>query len=141
MDLTEKSRRVPEKILLGPGPTPVEGRILRAMAEPTLGHLDRDFVAIMDETRDLLRMVFQTGNDLTVAMSGTGSAGMETACVNMIERGDKAIICSHGVFGSRMQDVAGRCGAEVVEVNAPMGRPIDPGDVERAVKALSLIHI
>ncbi|HOC81390.1 MAG: Purine catabolism protein PucG [Synergistetes bacterium ADurb.Bin155] len=146
MDLTEKSRRVPEKILLGPGPTPVEGRILRAMAEPTLGHLDRDFVAIMDETRDLLRMVFQTGNDLTVAMSGTGSAGMETACVNMIERGDKAIICSHGVFGSRMQDVAGRCGAEVVEVNAPMGRPIDPGDVERAVKAnpdakfLGIVH-
>ncbi|NMD17218.1 MAG: alanine--glyoxylate aminotransferase family protein [Synergistaceae bacterium] len=146
MDLTEKSRRVPEKILLGPGPTPVEGRILRAMAEPTLGHLDRDFVAIMDETRDLLRMVFQTGNDLTVAMSGTGSAGMEPACVNMIERGDKAIICSHGVFGSRMQDVAGRCGAEVVEVNAPMGRPIDPGDVERAVKAnpdakfLGIVH-
>jgi alanine-glyoxylate transaminase/serine-glyoxylate transaminase/serine-pyruvate transaminase len=146
MQLSQKSRRVPEKILLGPGPTPVEGRILRAMAEPTLGHLDRDFVAIMDETRDLLRMVFQTGNDLTVAMPGTGSAGMETACVNMIERGDKAIICSHGVFGSRMQDVAGRCGAEVVEVNAPMGRPIDPGDVEKAVRAnpdakfLGIVH-
>lgn len=135
MSLPRGMRKVPEKILLGPGPTPVEGRILRAMAEPTLGHLDRDFVAIMDETRELLRLVFQTGNDLTVAMSGTGSAGMETAWVNMIERGDKAIICSHGVFGSRMQDVAGRCGAEVVEVNAPMGKSVDPGDIEKAIRA------
>ena len=135
MDPAKRVRKVPEKILLGPGPTPVEGRVLRAMSEPTLGHLDRDFVAIMDETRDLLRMVFQTGNDLTVAMSGTGSAGMETACVNMIERGDKVIVCSHGVFGSRMQDVAGRCGAGVVEVNAPMGRPVDPGEVEKAIRA------
>jgi len=128
-----KRRNVPEKLLLGPGPTPVESRILAAMAEPTLGHLDSDFVKIMDETRDLLKRVFTTGNDLTVAMSGTGSAGMETACVNMIERGDKVIICSHGVFGSRMQDVAGRCGAEVIKVEAPMGRPIDPEDVRRAI--------
>jgi len=146
MESWNKARKVPEKTLLGPGPTPVDGRILRAMAEPTLGHLDRDFVAIMDGTRDLLRMVFQTKNDLTVAMSGTGSAGMETACVNMIERGDKVIICSHGVFGTRMQDVAGRCGAEVVEVNSPMGKPIDPEDVRRAVKAnpdaklLGIVH-
>ncbi|MEA3507543.1 MAG: hypothetical protein U9R40_01285 [Synergistota bacterium] len=81
-----KRRNVPEKLLLGPGPTPVESRILAAMAEPTLGHLDRDFVKIMDETRYLLKRVFTTDNDLTVAMSGTGSAGMETACVNMIER-------------------------------------------------------
>lgn len=146
MESWQKLRKVPEKTLLGPGPTPVDGRVLRAMAEPTLGHLDRDFVAIMDETRDFLRMVFRTKNDLTVAMSGTGSAGMETACVNMIERGDKVIICSHGVFGTRMQDVAGRCGAEVVEVNAPMGRPIDPEEVRRAVKAnpdaklLGIVH-
>ncbi len=90
MDPLKKARKVPEKILLGPGPTPVESRILRAMSEPTLGHLDRDFVALMDETRELLRFVYQTKNDLTVAMSGTGSAGMETACVNMIERGDKS---------------------------------------------------
>ena len=128
-----KRRNVPEKLLLGPGPTPVESRILAAMAEPTLGHLDSDFVKIMDETRDLLKRVFTTENELTVAMSGTGSAGMETACVNMIERGDKVIICSHGVFGSRMQDVAGRCGAEVIKVEAPMGRPIDPEDVRRAI--------
>lgn len=146
MDSWKQLRKVPEKTLLGPGPTPVDGRVLRAMSEPTLGHLDRDFVAIMDETRDLLRLVFQTGNDLTVAMSGTGSAGMETACVNMIERGDKVIVCSHGVFGTRMQDVAGRCGAEVVEVNAPMGRPVDPADVEKALrnnpdaKMLGIVH-
>ncbi len=146
MESWKKPRIVPEKTLLGPGPTPVESRVLRAMAEPTLGHLDRDFVAIMDETRELLKLVFRTKNDLTVAMSGTGSAGMETACVNMIERGDKVIICSHGVFGTRMQDVAGRCGAEVVEVNAPMGRPVDPADVEKALRAnpdaklLGIVH-
>lgn len=131
----QNRRNVPEKLLLGPGPTPVESRVLRALSEPTLGHLDKDFVAIMDETRDLLRYVFQTKNELTVAMSGTGSAGMETACVNMIERGDKVIICTHGVFGTRMVDVAERCGAEVVTVSAPMGKPIDPQDVTRAIKA------
>jgi len=131
----QNRRNVPEKLLLGPGPTPVESRVLRALSEPTLGHLDKDFVAIMDETRDLLRYVFQTKNELTVAMSGTGSAGMETACVNMIERGDKVIICTHGVFGTRMVDVAERCGAEVVTVSAPMGKPIDPEDVTRAIKA------
>ncbi|MDN5335869.1 MAG: alanine-glyoxylate transaminase / serine-glyoxylate transaminase / serine-pyruvate transaminase [Synergistales bacterium] len=130
----EKPRNVPEKLLLGPGPTPVESRVLRALSEPTLGHLDKNFVAIMDETRDLLRYVFQTKNELTVAMSGTGSAGMETACVNMIERGDKVIICTHGVFGTRMVDVAERCGAEVVTVSAPMGKPIDPEDVAKAIK-------
>jgi alanine-glyoxylate transaminase/serine-glyoxylate transaminase/serine-pyruvate transaminase len=131
---TEKPRNVPEKLLLGPGPTPVESRVLRALSEPTLGHLDKDFVSIMDETRNLLRYVFQTENDLTVAMSGTGSAGMETACVNMIERGDKVIICTHGVFGTRMVDVAERCGADVVTVSSPMGKPIDAEDVARAVK-------
>ncbi|MDN5318711.1 MAG: alanine-glyoxylate transaminase / serine-glyoxylate transaminase / serine-pyruvate transaminase, partial [Thermovirga sp.] len=128
-------RKVPEKLLLGPGPTPVEQRILQALAQPTLGHLDKNFVAIMDETRELLRYVFQTKNELTIAMPGTGSAGMETACVNMIERGDKVIICEHGVFGTRMHDVAERCGAEVVSVTAPMGKPIDPEDVRRAIKA------
>lgn len=130
----ETRRNVSEKLLLGPGPTPVESRVLRALSEPTLGHLDRDFVSIMDETRDLLRYVFQTKNELTVAMSGTGSAGMETACVNMIERGDKVIVCAHGVFGTRMVDVAERCGADVVTVSAPMGKPIDAEDVARAVK-------
>ncbi|WP_213698120.1 alanine--glyoxylate aminotransferase family protein [Acetomicrobium sp.] len=132
---TQKPRKVSEKLLLGPGPTPVESRVLRALSEPTLGHLDKDFIAIMDETRKLLQYVFQTDNELTVAMSGTGSAGMETACVNMIERGDKVIICSHGVFGERMIDVANRCGAEVVKVAAPMGKPIDPEDVRKAIKS------
>ncbi len=130
-----KSRKVPDKLLLGPGPTPVESRVLRALSEPTLGHLDKDFVAIMDETRKLLQYVFKTNNELTVAMPGTGSAGMETACVNMIERSDKVIICSHGVFGERMADVADRCGAEVVKVAAPMGKPIDPEDVRKAIKS------
>ncbi|HPP38499.1 MAG TPA: hypothetical protein PK013_08135, partial [Thermosynergistes sp.] len=82
-----------DKILLGPGPSTVESRVLRALSEPTMGYLDSDFLAIMDETKNLLKYVFQTENDLAIAVSGTGSAGMETACVNMIEPGDKVIVC------------------------------------------------
>lgn len=127
-------RKTREKLLLGPGPSPVESRVLRAMAEPTLGHLDTDFVAIMDETQELLRKTFQTENELTVTMPGTGSAGMEAACVNLIEPGDRVIIADHGVFGRRMQDVAERCGANVVKVSAPFGQPLDEDTLFQAVR-------
>jgi len=123
------------KLLLGPGPSNSDPRVLRALSEPTLGHLDPDFVAIMDETTELLRYVFGTENKLTIPISGTGSAGMETALVNSVEHGDKAIICVAGVFGERMVDVAERAGAQVVRVDAPWGQPVDPEDVEKAVKA------
>ena len=96
-------RNPSQKLLLGPGPSNVDPRILRAMAEPTLGHLDPDFGRIMDDTTDLLRYVFSTKNTLTIPLSGTGSAGMEAASVNMVEPGDKAIVCVAG-FRERMAD-------------------------------------
>ena len=122
------------KLLMGPGPSNSDPRVLRAMSEPTLGHLDPDFVAIMDETTQLLRYVFNTKNRLTIPISGTGSAGMEAALVNSVEPGDKAIICTAGIFGDRMLDVAERAGATVVRVDAPWGSPIDPEDVRTAVR-------
>ena len=127
-------RKTREKLLLGPGPSPVESRVLRAMAEPTLGHLDGDFVALMDETQRLLRKTFATENPLTVTMPGTGSAGMEAACVNVIERGDQVIIADHGVFGRRMQDVAERCGAEVIKVSAPFGQALPEEELIETIR-------
>lgn len=132
-----RERNPKAKLLLGPGPSNSDPRVLRALSEPTLGHLDPDFVAIMDETTELLRYVFNTKNRLTIPISGTGSAGMETALVNSVEPGDKAIICVAGVFGERMVDVAERAGATVVRVDAPWGEPVDPAQVEKAVKANS----
>ena len=127
-------RNPKSKLLLGPGPSNADPRVLRALSEPTIGHLDPDFVKIMDETTDLLRYVFQTANQLTIPISGTGSAGMETAIVNSIEPGDKAIICVAGVFGERMVDVAERSGAVVVRVDGPWGSIVDPEDVRTAIK-------
>ena len=97
----------------GPGPSEVHPRVLAALGMPLLGHLDPEFVALMDETQNLLRYVFQTENRLTMAVSGTGSAGMEAVVVNLIEPGDKMLVCVNGVFGARMVDVAERAGAQV----------------------------
>jgi alanine-glyoxylate transaminase/serine-glyoxylate transaminase/serine-pyruvate transaminase len=129
-----KQRNPKPKLLLGPGPSNPDPRVLRALSEPTLGHLDPDFVAIMDDTTDLLRYVFSTKNPLTIPVSGTGMAGMETAMVNSVEPGEKAIICAAGVFGDRMVEVAERAGAQVVKVEAPWGEPIDPEDVKKAIR-------
>ncbi|MGI6628117.1 MAG: pyridoxal-phosphate-dependent aminotransferase family protein [Bacillota bacterium] len=128
------ARNPKPKLLLGPGPSNADPRVLRALSEPTLGHLDPDFVAIMDETTELLRYVFGTRNELTIPISGTGSAGQETAIVNSVEHGDKAIICVAGVFGERMVDMAQRAGATVIRVDAPWGQIINPDDVRKAVK-------
>src|SRR4051812_23573193 len=100
------------RTLLGPGPSEVDPRVLSAMGKPLLGHLDPEFVALMDETQALLRYVFQTENRLTMAVSGTGSAGMEAVIVNLIEPGDAMLVCVNGVFGGRMVDVAERAGAK-----------------------------
>lgn len=129
-----KGRNPKAKLLLGPGPSNTDPRVLRALSEPTLGHLDPEFVAIMDETTELLRYVFNTKNLLTIPISGTGSAGMEAALVNSVEPGDKAIICTCGVFGERMVDVAERAGAQVIKVESPWGEPIDPEDVKKAIR-------
>ncbi|MGI6621308.1 MAG: pyridoxal-phosphate-dependent aminotransferase family protein [Bacillota bacterium] len=141
-----KPRNPKHKLLLGPGPSNADPRVLRALSEPTLGHLDPDFVGIMDETTELLRYVFDTKNQLTIPISGTGSAGMEAALVNSLEPGDKAIICVAGVFGERMVDLAGRMGIEVIRVDAPWGKPVDPDDVRQAIrqhpdaKIVAIVH-
>lgn len=122
-----------DRVLLGPGPSNVHPRILQAMALPTIGHLDPDFLRIMDETRSMLRQVMLTDNELTIAAPGTGSAGMEAAVCNLVQPGDTAVVCVHGVFGARMADVASRYGAEVITVKAPWGEPIAPADVAAAL--------
>ena len=110
-----------ERILLGPGPSPVPSRVLRAIGAPTLGHLDPQYLTIMDEVCEMLRQVFQTKNALTFPVSGTGMAGMECIATNLIEPGDEVIVCVNGVFGGRMKDVMERCGATVHTVEAAWG--------------------
>ncbi len=127
------ARNPVQKVLMGPGPSTVPPRILRAMSEPTIGHLDPDFLKIMNECMEMLRYVFNTKNQLTMPMSGTGSSGMETTFVNILEPGDKVVIGVKGVFGMRMVDMAERCGAEVIQVKAPWGKPLDPDDVRKAL--------
>ena len=103
-----------ERLLMGPGPSNAAPEVLEALSRPLLGHLDPDFLAILDDVASLLRTVFATGNRMTFAVSGTGSAGMEAALVNLLEPGDEAIVCVNGVFGTRMTDVASRAGAAAV---------------------------
>jgi len=122
------------RVLLGPGPSNVHPRVLKAMSTPLVGHLDPDFLEVMNETMELLRCVFQTRNELTIPMSGTGSAGMETLFVNLLEPGDKAVVCINGLFGQRMADIVERCGAELVTVEGEWGRIIEPDQVEEALK-------
>lgn len=125
----------PRRLLLGPGPSDVSPRVLEALARPTVGHLDPYFLAVMDRTRRMLRRVFGTANELTLAVSGTGSAGMEACVVNLVEPGDEMIVCVAGVFGGRMRDVAERCGAKVHAVEAAWGETIDPAAVAVALAA------
>jgi alanine-glyoxylate transaminase/serine-glyoxylate transaminase/serine-pyruvate transaminase len=126
----------PQRVLLGPGPSDVPARVLQALAAPTLGHLDPEYLKLMDETRQMLKTVFQTENEMTLAISGTGSAGMEAAVVNLIEPGDAAIVCVNGVFGTRMKDVMERSGARVHAIEAPWGETIP---AERVAAALQTV--
>lgn len=135
----------PHRLLLGPGPSPVEPSVLDAMGKPVLGHLDPEFISIMDQTAERLRRVFRTRNPLTFPVSGTGSAGMETALVNLLEPGDSIVIGVNGVFGMRMADAAGRAGADVTTIEIPWGEPIDAeqvGEVVRKVKpkVVGVVH-
>jgi alanine-glyoxylate transaminase/serine-glyoxylate transaminase/serine-pyruvate transaminase len=123
-----------ERILLGPGPSPVSQRVLRALGAPTLGHLDPQYLGIMDETCEMLRQVFRTKNPLTFPVSGTGMAGMECLAVNLIEPGDEVIVCINGVFGSRMKDVMERCGASVHTVEAAWGETITLEQIKEALE-------
>lgn len=133
------------RLLLGPGPSMVHPRVLRAMATPVVGHMDPQFFAIMDETQALLRQVFQTTNRLTFTLPGTGSAGMEAALFNFLEPGDAALICVAGFFAERMVEIAGRATTDVRRVDAPWGQPIRPEQVEAALrerpaKVVAIVH-
>ena len=135
----------PKRLLLGPGPSPVDDRVLAAMAEPLLGHLDPLFLRCMDDVQNLLRYVFETENRVTIPISATGSAGMEAALVNVIERGDDVVVCINGVFGQRMRDIVERAGGNAIVVEAEWGHTIDPNKIEAALKscrpkALALVH-
>jgi len=119
---------------MGPGPSEVHPSVLAALSAPTVGHLDPYFLKIMDEVQSMLRQVFQTTNHMTMAISGTGSAGMETCVVNLIEPGDRMIVGVNGVFGGRMADVAERVGADVTKLERPFGEVFSPEEVAAAVK-------
>lgn len=135
----------PKRVLLGPGPSPVEDRVLEAMAAPVLGHLDPLFLRCMDDIQEMLRYVFETDNRVTVPISATGSAGMEAALVNIIEHGDEVVVCIHGVFGERMLDIIERAGGKPVIVRAEWGCAINRKDIEAALDsskpvALAIVH-
>jgi alanine-glyoxylate transaminase/serine-glyoxylate transaminase/serine-pyruvate transaminase len=125
----------PARTLLGPGPSMVEPRVLRAMAHPLVGHLDPTFIELMDKVQDLLRYVFQTENECTIPMSGTGSAGMEAAVANMVEPGDPVLICVNGFFGLRLAEMARRYGGEVQTIERPLGEVFTPEEVKEALDA------
>ena len=125
---------VSPRILMGPGPSMADPRVLKAMATPLVGHLDPEFLALMDTTQQLLRYVFETENQLTIPVSGTGSASMEAAICNMIETGDKMLVCCNGYFGHRMKDMAERYGATVTMINRPWGEVFTPEEVEAELK-------
>ena len=127
----------PKRLLMGPGPSDVAPSVLKAMSAPLLGHLDPVFVKMMDEIKVMLRQVFLTKNEMTFPVSGTGSAGMEFCFVNLIEPGDEVIIGVNGVFGTRMCDVAERCGAKVTKVEAPWGRIIEAQQIADALKKVA----
>mgnify|MGYP002528076473 CR=1 FL=1 len=123
----------PSRTLLGPGPSPVHPRVLQAMAKETVGHLDPFYLSLMDDMQEMLRKLFCTKNQMTLAISATGSAGMEAAVVNIIEPGDAMLVCVNGVFGTRMADVARRAGANVTTVERPWGEVFEPDDLKQAL--------
>ncbi len=133
--MTAKSFHPPKRTLMGPGPSDVSDRVLQALARPTIGHLDPAFVGMMDEMKGLLQYAFQTKNELTMPVSAPGSAGMETCFVNLLEPGDKVIVCQNGVFGGRMKENVERCGAIAVMVEDEWGKAVDPNKLEDALKA------
>src|SRR5579871_6122620 len=127
----------PRRILMGPGPSDVHPRVLAALGAPTVGHLDPYFLQVMDDTQKMLRQVFSTKNELTLAVSGTGSCGMEACVVNLIEPGDRMIVGVNGVFGGRMAEVAARAGAQVTVLERPYGEVFTPEQNAEAVKRVS----
>ena len=141
-----KPLEIRPRMLMGPGPSDVNPRVLQALSRPTVGHLDPQFLQVLNDISEMLRTVFQTGNKLTLAISGTGSAGMEACVVNLIEPGDKMLVCVNGVFGDRMASVAERAGAQVTTIKAPWGQVFAPEEIAAAMdehgpfKVVGIIH-
>jgi len=136
---------VPPRLLLGPGPSLVDPRVLQAMGTPLLGHLDPQFVEIMDRTQVMLRYAFQTRNPITIPVSGTGTAAMEAAVANMVEPGDSVLVCVSGYFGLRIADMARRYGGDVEVINRPWGQVFSPEEVKQALdrrpaKIVAIVH-
>ncbi len=134
-----------KRVLMGPGPSDVDPRVLEALSRPTISHLDPAFLQMLNEIRELLQYTFQTKNELTLAISGTGSAGMETCIVNLIEPGDPILVCVNGLFSRRMVDVAQRCGAGVSTIEVEWGKVFSPEQVaaalkEKPAKVVGLVH-
>lgn len=135
------------RILMGPGPSDVNPRVLRAMAQPTIGHMDGQFMLVLDDIRQMLQTVFQTQNALTLAVSGTGMAGMEASLVNLLEPGDKVLVCINGVFSARLKEVAERTGAAVTAIRVPWGQVFTPAIVHDAIsehgpfKLVAMVHV
>ena len=136
----------PTRILMGPGPSDAHPRVLKAMSHPLIGHLDPEFIRMMDEVKSMVMETFITKNHLTFVVSAPGSAGMETCLVNLLEPGDECIICINGVFGGRMADIAGRCGAKVIKVETEWGKITEPDQIKKALdvcpqpKLVALVH-
>lgn len=136
----------PDRILMGPGPSQVHPRVTAASARPTIGHLDPEFVRMMDELKELLRQAFRTRNDVTFPLPGPGSMGMEACFVNLVEPGDTVVVCRNGAFGGRMKENVERAGGKAVLVDDDWGKPVDVAKVEAAlksagtVKALAFVH-
>ncbi len=145
MSNTYSELNTPKRILMGPGPSNVHPRVLKAMATPLVGHLDPTFLTVMNETQDMLRQLFKTKNQLTIPVSATGSAGMEACLCNLIEEGDEVIVCINGVFGKRMADIVERNRGKLTLVEGEWGKTIDPAKLEDAlkgkkVKVVAIVH-
>jgi alanine-glyoxylate transaminase/serine-glyoxylate transaminase/serine-pyruvate transaminase len=143
--MTVASWRAPARVLMGPGPSQVSASVLSALGMPTIGHLDPAFLQLLDQLRAMLRTVLGTENELTMPMSGTGSLGMETCLVNLIEPGDRVLVAVNGVFGQRLAEVARRAGAEVVTAESSWGRAVDLEQLRKVArgqkfKLLCVVH-
>ena len=124
----------PVRILMGPGPSDIHPRVLTALGRGTVGHLDPYYLEIMNDMQRMLQSLLRTKNPMTLAISGTGSAGMEATVVNLVEPGDSVVVCVNGVFGGRMADVAERAGAKVTRVERPWGEVFTPDDLRLALQ-------
>ncbi|MEE3230686.1 MAG: aminotransferase class V-fold PLP-dependent enzyme, partial [Planctomycetota bacterium] len=144
--MSEKTIYPRGRLLMGPGPSGVHPRVHEALSSPMVGHLDPQFLGIMDNIQKMLRRLFRTENRLTIAVSGTGSSGMESAFVNIVEPGDEVLVCVNGVFGNRMSDIVERIGGVLRRIDRPWGEVFELSEIEDAlashpeVKAVAIVH-